>query len=64
MSKSTGCRIGYIYTSNNSTHTLNETLKLNFKDAEILFPLTHDDIYELELPAGCDHIVIFRATGN
>ena len=62
MSKSTGCRIGYLYTNNSSKHTLSETLKLNLKGAEIFWPPTHEDTYELELPAGSDHIAIFRAT--
>jgi len=62
MSKATGCRIGYLYTNNSSKHTLSETLKLNLKGAEILWPPAHDNTYELELPAGKDHIAIFRAT--
>ena len=64
MSKSTGCRIGYLYTNNSSKHTLSETLKLNLKGAEIFWPPTHEDTYELELPAGADHIAIFRATAT
>lgn len=62
MSKATGCRIGFVYTSNESKHLLSETLKLNLKGAEVLWPAAPENTYELELAAGTDHISIFRAT--
>ena len=65
LRKSTGCRLGYVYTVNNSKYPLKSTLSINpFEGADFLYPPSQDRSFELDLSAGSDHIVLFKMTSG
>lgn len=61
--KLSGCKFGMIYTRNDSKWPLKETLQVNLKGAEVIWPKSRDmKTFELDIAPNSDHIVVFRQT--
>lgn len=60
--ESIDCWYGYIYTKNSSQYKLKETLRPQLEGLEVVYPKIDFDSedFELEIPAGGDHIILLR----
>lgn len=58
------CWYGYIYTKNDSPYRLRETVRPQLEGLEVAWPVQPDgvDDIEIDLAAGCDHVIILRRT--